>query len=164
MSKTDKEPHIKFNNLLEEFIDKTINLYKSAPALKRYRIKFIFLKQAHPKMPAYLFMSGSLDYKEKIIARDEQFFLSNQQIKDKSEMYGNFTKDFGISEYWNEMSDSTKTAIWDYIQSLFVLGNIIIEQNKEAFNKIYGMYAKDYKAEFKNENFSDNFLQKINSM
>ena len=34
MSKTDKEPHIKFNNLLEEFIDKTINLYKSAQLLK----------------------------------------------------------------------------------------------------------------------------------
>jgi len=164
MSKIYQEPHIKFNDLLQEFIDKTINLYSKAPALRRYRVKFIFLKRAYPKMPAYLFMSGSLDYKEKIIARDQEFFLSNQQIKDKSETYGNFTKDFGISEYWNQMSESTKTAIWDYIQSLFVLGNIIIEQNQEAFNKIYGMYAKDYKEEFKNENFSDNFLQKINSM
>jgi hypothetical protein len=79
--------------------------------------------------------------------------------------FGNFTQDCGLDLYWNELTPITKKAIWDYIQSLFVLGEIIVNNNKEMFDKYNSLYISDYKSEVENFNngFSKNFLNKLNS-
>jgi hypothetical protein len=56
--------------------------------------------------------------------------------------------------------------VWDYVQSLFVLGEIIVGKNKDLFDKYNSLYASDYKKEINNlhdSNFSVDFLTKLNS-
>ena len=111
-------------------------------------------------------MAGCINFKKEIIARDDVFFLKNNNIQEKAKMFGNFTDDCGLDTYWNELSKTTKKAVWDYIQSLFVLGEIIVNDNNDLFTKYTNLYVTDYKKEINNlhsSNFSIDFLKKLNS-
>jgi hypothetical protein len=155
----------KFNNLLDEFLEKIISAFPN-DKLKTYRRGFLILKTTSPRIPVNLFMAGCINFKKEIIARDDTFFFKDNTIKEKAKMFGNFTDDCGLDTYWNELTKSTKKAVWDYIQSLFVLGEIIIKNNSELFDKYNGLYITDYKKEISNlhsDNFSLDFLKKLNS-
>jgi hypothetical protein len=152
-----------FNKLFEEFLEKIISKFPYA-RLKTYYRGFKILKTTSPATPANLFMAGCVDYKAQIKQRDDAFFLKDKNVNEKAKNFGNFTEDCGLDTYWNELTSTTKKAIWDYIQSLFVLGEIIVNKDKTLFDKYNNMYASDYKSEINNlhtENFSVEFLEKI---
>ena len=155
---------LKFNTLFEEFLEKIITAFPN-DKLKTYRRGFLFLKTTDPNSPVNLFMAGCVNYKKEIISRDDMFFFKNNDVKEKAKLFGNFTDDCGLDSYWNTLSSSTKKAVWDYIQSLFVLGEIIINNNNELFNKYNSLYITDYKKEISNlhTSFSMDFLKKLNS-
>ena len=152
-----------FNKLFEEFLQKIISKFPYA-RLKTYYRGFKILKTTSPATPANLFMAGCIEYKTQIRQRDDNFFLKSKSVNDTARNFGNFTEDCGLDTYWNELTATTKKAIWDYIQSLFVLGEIIVNKDKTLFDKYNSMYASDYKSEINNmhtENFSVEFLEKI---
>jgi hypothetical protein len=155
----------KFNDLLDEFIEKMITAFDSEK-LRTYRRSFIMLKETSPIIPVNLFMAGCINYKNEISTRNDIFFLKDKQIAERAKLFGGFTDDCGIDVYWKELSSKTKTAIWDYIQSLYVLAEIIVNKNQKIYDKYKNMYATDYKTEISNLNngeFSVDFLNKINS-
>lgn len=152
----------KFNFLLEELLDKLVEKFNNNK-LKSYRRFFIFMKTASPKTPVNIFMSGCINYKEHIKNRDDVFFLTNETIKEKSKVFGNFTEDCGISEYWNVLSNKTKNSIWEYIQSLFVLGEIIINDDNQLFEKYMNKYVTDFRNDILNISDEQTLLDKINS-
>jgi hypothetical protein len=152
----------KFNTLFNEFIDKVINKYPEQ-SLVEYKKAFVLLKLTSPSTPSSLFMAGCVDYKNEIKNRDEVFFINNETIKNR---INNFSVDIGIYKYWNDLSDNTKTAIWDYIQSLFLIGELIISKTPSEFNRIRNSNILDYKTEISdlyNQKFSTDFLTKLNS-
>lgn len=153
-----------FNNLLDEFLQKIISKFDSQK-LKTYRRAFLMLKDAYPETPVNLFMNGCVNYKKEILSRNDSFFLKDEKIQENLKKFGNFTQDCGIDLYWDTLTPITKKAIWDYIQSLFVLGEIIVNGNPEMFKKYNSVYISDYKSEIENlqKDFSKNFLNKLNS-
>jgi hypothetical protein len=162
---SDKEID-KFNVLMSEFIDKMVNQFNDSDRLKNYRKAFLMFKVTSPKVPVNLFMAGTVNYKEHIKKRDENFFLTDVSIDNLSKQLGNFTNDIGLAYHWNSITQKTKTAIWDYIQSLYVLGEIIVNKNKDLFDRYNVLYVSDYKQEIntiQNGIFSDDFLRKLNS-
>ena len=104
----------KFNVLFEEFLEKIITAFPNNK-LKTYRRGFLLLKTTSVSVPVNLFMAGCVNYKKEIIARNETFFLKDKTISEKAGMFGNFTEDCGLDFYWNELSASTKKAVWDYV-------------------------------------------------
>ena len=155
----------KFNDLFSEFLEKIITAFPNNK-LKTYRKGFLILKLTSPEIPVNLFMAGCVNFKKEIIARDDVFFINNSVVKEKAKLFGNFTEDCGLDKYWMELSTKTKKAVWDYIQSLFVLGEIITNNNNELFNKYSSLYLSDYKKEINNlhtKDFSMDFLKKLNS-
>jgi hypothetical protein len=159
-----KKEIAKFNDLFDEFLEKIISKFESQK-LKSYRKAFLMLKDAYPETPVNLFMVGCVNYKKEILNRNDSFFLKDEKIKENLKNFGNFTQDCGIDVYWNTLTPVTKKAIWDYIQSLFVLGEIIVNGNTALFDKYNSMYTFEYKKEIENlENgFSKNFLNKLYS-
>ena len=108
-------------------------------------------------------MAGCIDYKNEIKERNDLFFINDSSIKSK---INNFSIEIGIAEYWNDLTDSTKTAVWDYIQSLFVLGEVIISQNNTEFARIRNSNIENYSndiSNFHDQQFSTEFLLKLNS-
>jgi hypothetical protein len=155
----------KFNKLLEEFLEKLISKF-DGERLKTYRRSFIMLKETSPSVPVNLFMAGCINYKKEITTRNDLFFLRDEQMVERAKLFGNFTDDCGLDSYWDTLTPKTKTAIWDYIQSLFVLAEIIVNKNQDTYAKYKNLYATDYKQEINNLNndkFSVDFLNKINS-
>jgi hypothetical protein len=155
----------KFNVLFEEFLEKIITAFPN-DKLKTYRRGFLLLKTTSVSVPVNLFMAGCINYKKEIIARNETFFLKDKIISEKAGIFGNFTEDCGLDSYWNELSAATKKAVWDYVQSLFVLGEIIVNKNSDMFKKYNSLYMSDYKKEIGDlhtKDFSVDFLTKLNS-
>lgn len=156
----------KFNTLLNEFMIKMINQYPDSEKLKNYHKAFTVFKITSPNVPVKLFMSGTINYKEKIINRDENFFLTDPNVSNLGNKLANFTTETGLSHYWNSMSSKTKIAIWDYIQSLFVLGEIIIKKDK-SFKTYNISKLDDYNKEIYDINkkgvFSEDLVKKLNS-
>jgi len=155
---------VTFNNLFDEFLEKIISKFDSKK-LKTYRRAFLLLKDTYPETPVNLFMVGCVNYKTEILNRNDSFFLKDEKIQENLKKFVNFTQDCGIDVYWNTLTPITKKAIWDYIQSLFVLGEIIVNSNGDLFNKYNSLYTSDYKTEIDNlqNGFSKNFLNKLNS-
>ena len=81
-------------------------------------------------------MGGVGAYAQKITQKDESFFL--EDIKGIE-----FLQDLNIEEYWKDkMSEGTKNAVWQYLQTLYMLGTTITAIPQETLSVIENV-AKD---------------------
>ena len=107
-----------FNDMLSQFL---VELHKTFPdekGIKKMTASFEVIKQANPRLIVDSFMNGVSPYADKISAKDESFLLEEIETID-------FLKDLNIKSYWSRMSDGTKGATWQYLQTLYMLGTTI---------------------------------------
>jgi hypothetical protein len=124
-----------FNDMLSQFL---VELHKTFPeekGIKKMTTSFEMLKQTNPRLIVDGFMKGVTPYADKISAKDESFLL--EEIE-KIELL----KDLNIKSYWNRMSDNTKAATWQYLQTLYMLGTTITAIPADTLSLIEGI-AKD---------------------
>jgi hypothetical protein len=64
-------------------------------------------------------MASITPYAQSIMARDEAFFIEhNEEIP--------FVNELNLKEHWNDsLSENTKSAIWQYLQTLYMMGMTI---------------------------------------
>jgi len=107
-----------FNDMLSQFL---VELHKTFPdekGIKKMTASFEVIKQANPRLIVDSFMNGVTPYADKISAKDESFLLEEIETID-------FLKDLNIKSYWSRMTDGTKGATWQYLQTLYMLGTTI---------------------------------------
>ena len=124
-----------FNDMLSQFI---VELHKTFPeekGIKKMTTSFEMLKQTNPRLIVDGFMKGVTPYADKISSKDESFLL--EEIE-KIELL----KDLNIKSYWSRMSDNTKAATWQYLQTLYMLGTTITAIPAETLGLIETI-AKD---------------------
>jgi hypothetical protein len=124
-----------FNDMLSQFL---VELHKTFPeekGIKKMTTSFEMLKQTNPRLIVDGFMKGVTPYADKISSKDESFLL--EEIE-KIELL----KDLNIKSYWNRMSDNTKAATWQYLQTLYMLGTTITAIPAETLGLIETI-AKD---------------------
>jgi hypothetical protein len=93
------------------------------------------LKTTNPRLVVDGFMTGVSPYADKISAKDETFLLNEIETID-------FLKDLDIKKYWERMSAGTKSATWQYLQTLYMLGTTITSIPDDTLKMIEGI-AKD---------------------
>jgi hypothetical protein len=121
--------------MLSQFL---VELHKTFPeekGIKKMTTSFEMLKQTNPRLIVDGFMKGVTPYADKISSKDESFLL--EEIE-KIELL----KDLNIKSYWNRMSDNTKAATWQYLQTLYMLGTTITAIPAETLGLIETI-AKD---------------------
>ena len=124
-----------FNDMLSQFL---VELHKTFPeekGIKNMTTSFEMLKQTNPRLIVDGFMKGVTPYADKISSKDESFLL--EEIE-KIELL----KDLNIKSYWSRMSDNTKAATWQYLQTLYMLGTTITAIPAETLGLIETI-AKD---------------------
>ena len=124
-----------FNDMLTQFL---VELHKTFPeekGIKKMTTSFEMLKQTNPRLIVDGFMKGVTPYADKISAKDESFLL--EEIE-KIELL----KDLNIKSYWSRMSENTKAATWQYLQTLYMLGTTITAIPAETLGLIETI-AKD---------------------
>tara|TARA_B110000046_G_scaffold99176_1_gene106732 strand:- start:506 stop:844 length:339 start_codon:yes stop_codon:yes gene_type:complete len=63
-------------------------------------------------------MKGVSPYAEQISSKNDKFLLEECANID-------FLKDLDLASYWERMSQNTKDATWQYLQTLYMLGTTI---------------------------------------
>ena len=63
-------------------------------------------------------MQGVTPYADKISSKDESFFIEESKNLD-------FMKGVNLEKHWGTASENTKNAIWQYVQTLYMLGTTI---------------------------------------
>jgi hypothetical protein len=107
-----------FNDMLGQFL---VELHKTFPdekGVKKMMTSFDVLKTTNPRLVVDAFMNGVTPYADKISAKDETFLLTEIDTID-------FLKELNIKSYWERMSVNTRSATWQYLQTLYMLGTTI---------------------------------------
>ena len=77
-----------------------------------------------------------------------------------------FADDTGLVNYWETLSDTSKNAIWDYIQTLFVMGEMYVNKDTSIIQNINNIYNKcsfnDSIKTMNDNSFTEEFVKKLN--
>ena len=118
-----------FNDMMSQFL---VELHKTFPeekGIKKMLTSFDLLKSTNPRLVVDGYMKGVSPYADKISAKDETFLL--EEIENIE-----FLKELDIKRYWSKMSEGTKGATWQYLQTLYMLGTTITALPADTLSQI----------------------------
>lgn len=124
-----------FNDMMAQFL---VELHKTFPeekGIKKMMTSFDMLKTTNPRLVVDGFMNGVSPYADKISTKDDSFLLKEMKTID-------MLKDLDVAKNWDTMSEGTKAAIWQYLQTLYMLGTTITSIPADTLSMIEGI-AKD---------------------
>ena len=106
-----------FNSMMDEFLNELIQTFPEEKALKVEKTKFQTLRKANSKKVVEGFMNAISPYQNDIQNKDES-------IMKRTDI--DFLNKMNIKKWWTkELSNTTKDAIWSYLQTLMMLGTTI---------------------------------------
>ena len=118
-----------FNDMMSQFL---VELHKTFPeekGIKKMLTSFDLLKSTNPRLVVDGYMKGVSPYADKISAKDDTFLLDETENIE-------FLKELDIKRYWTKMSEGTKGATWQYIQTLYMLGTTITALPADTLSQI----------------------------
>lgn len=118
-----------FNDMMGQFLMELHKTFPEEKGLKKYITAFELVRDTNPKKIVNKFMDNIAPHVDKISARDESLFLEDSSDLD-------FIKALNIKQCWPKASDNTKAAIWQYIQTLYMLGTTIKSIPPETLSMI----------------------------
>jgi hypothetical protein len=118
-----------FNDMMGQFLTELHSAFPEEKGLKKYMAAFELMRGANGRMVVEGFMANISPHVDKINARDETFFLEQADKID-------FLKDINLAQCWPKASDGTRSAIWQYIQTLYMLGTTITAIPPETLSMI----------------------------
>ena len=116
-----------FNNLVIKFNEDLISTFPEENDFKVYKRGIILLNSANSKKICLLFKDYMKFYRQKIIEKDESFFLNNNYIDIVNKVQSDGLESIitKLKNYWNNMSSGNKDKIWEYLNSLIKLSELI---------------------------------------
>ena len=123
-----------FNEMMANFLDELVQTFPEEKCMKKYQVSFDIMKKANPRKCVDAFMTSAAQYNQQIMAKDERFFLDNDI---------DFLDAMNIKKWWtDDLSTNTKGAIWQYLQTLTILGTTITSIPAETLGAIEGIAEK----------------------
>lgn len=145
-----------FNDMMGQFLTELIKTFPEEKGLKKYMLKFELLKDTNPRKVVDKYMTNIAPYVNRISNRDETIFTDESSDLD-------FVKAFNIKECWPKASEATKDAIWQYLQTLYMLGVTINSIPAETLSMIENV-AKQCAEKMHNDGEQINETQLLQSM
>jgi len=125
-----------FNDMMQQFLDELVLTFPEEKKLAKYQAAFDVMKSATPKKPLKEFMASVGPYANTLMQKDEAFFKVH--VKKIS-----FLSDLNIDSLWtDDLSQTTKDAIWQYLQTLYILGTTISSLPAETLTMIESVAQK----------------------
>ena len=117
-----------FNNLVINFNEDLIKTFPDENDFKVYKRGIEMLNSANAKKICQLFKNYSHFYRNNIINKDETFFLTTNY----NDVLDNVEKKEGVENIinklkicWSELSTTNKEKIWEYLNSLIKLSDMV---------------------------------------
>ena len=125
-----------FNDMMQQFLDELVLTFPDEKKLAKYQNSFSILRKANGKKPLKEFMETVGPYANHLMQKDEEFFKTHA-----SEVP--FLDDLDIPRLWSDnLSETTKNAIWQYLQTLYILGTTISALPADTLNMIESVAQK----------------------
>ena len=118
-----------FNDMMGQFLTELHKTFPEEKGVKKYIAAFEMMRSTNGKLIVTGFMDSVSPHIEKVNSRDESFFLENANDME-------FLKDVNLKNLWPKASEGTRNAIWQYIQTLFMLGTTITSIPPETLSMI----------------------------
>ena len=113
-----------FNNNLNKFISELIKTYPQEHNFTVFKNTISLMQRVNPRKVLQLFIEYIDPYKNKLLNRDESFFLNEkysiilEQTDNKENAWRLIDK---LKLYWKDTSVANKNVIWDYFKQLITL-------------------------------------------
>jgi hypothetical protein len=143
-----------FNEMMDQFLTELNLTFPENKGVIKFQAAFEIMKQTAPNKILDNFMTSIKPYGPKIMAKDDSFILEDSKSIDA-------LADIDLATVWNESSDNTKAAIWQYLLHLFILGTTIKSFPKETLNMIEKV-AEQCASQMKDSSLMDLFSAKVN--
>jgi hypothetical protein len=126
-----------FNDMMGQFLDELVLTFPEDETIYEYKMKFKVARQATPRLGLDSYMESVKPHAEKLMAKDPTFFTDD--AKNIS-----LLSDLNIEKLWAtpEVSDQTRAAIWQYLQTLYILGTTITMFPPETLSMIESVAEK----------------------
>ena len=119
-----------FNSVMDEFLTDLKETFQEERKIAVYYNGFLTLKKANPRQVMNIFMERATPNASLITSKDEKLFTENDDI----------IPDLQLSKLWNNDIDSeTKNAIWQYLNTLYILGTTINSLPSNLLSTIEGV-------------------------
>jgi hypothetical protein len=118
-----------FNDMMGQFL---VELHKSFPdekSVKKMLTSFDLIRTTSPKLIVDGFMTSVTPHADRISAKDEDFILVHSPEIE-------FLKEIDLVGLWSRMNEGTKAAVWQYLQTLYILGTTIQSVPEETLGMI----------------------------
>lgn len=113
-----------FYSQFNQFLDQLKSMYPQDSDFPGFASNLNMMKMMNPMYPVTFIKTDIIDkFGEKILARDESFFLNNTDIQQSADI-DIFYK---LKSYISEMTPQNKEAVWSYLEILTKLTLKIIE-------------------------------------
>ena len=120
--------------MMGQFLDELVKTFPEESGLKKYQSTFDLMKKANPRKCVNIFMDSARQFQNQIMAKDEKFFLEGNV---------EFLDALNIKKWWDDsLSENTKAAIWQYLQTLMILGTTITSIDADTLGAIEGIAEK----------------------
>jgi len=112
-----------FNTMLEQFLNELEQTFPEEKSFKKYHTSFDIMRKANPKKCVETFMKFMTPYSNQVMAKDEAVFQNFPELE--------------IGKYWtDDLSENTKAVIWQYLQTLNILGMTITNIPGDMLNMV----------------------------
>ena len=117
-----------FNNLVIRFNDELISIFPEETEFKKIKTAIELVKQTNPRLLMTVFVTSIAPWVEHIKNRNEDFFM-NKDYTEEVEGDDNFLRLITrLKQYWPNLGDNNKNAIWKYLDTLIVLSGKCMTQ------------------------------------
>ncbi len=107
-----------FNDMMGQFLAELHKTFPEEKGIKKCMSGFEIMRTSNPRLVVDGFMASVTPFAGQISSKDDAFFLNEAKNLD-------FLKDVKIEEKWASISSQTKEAVWQYVQTLYMLGTTI---------------------------------------
>lgn len=104
-----------FNTLMQQFLDELVLVFHNEPVLKLFSSQFPLLCEANPRKPLEVFVSTYGAHTAKIQAKDVSLMDDVPMLFDKID----------IRSLWQTCNQTTRDAIWNYLQHLSFMATTV---------------------------------------
>jgi hypothetical protein len=123
--------------MMDSFLSELEKTFPNEPGVKKYKTSYDLVRKANPRKCVESYMKACQPFSNNIMQKDETFFVEH------SETIG-FLKQLNMKKHWSdpELSQGTRDAIWQYVQTLYILGTTITSFPPEALGMIESVAEK----------------------
>ena len=122
-----------FNDMMEQFINELVQTFPEEKGIKKYLSSFDILRKANPRKCVDTFMAAIAPHVTKITSKNDSFLFEDID----------FLNEINIKKHWTpELSQNTKDAVWQYLQTLYMLGTTITSIPADTLTMIEKMAAQ----------------------